>query len=132
MGGASVGDAVTAIDADDDTLTYTLDGDDANLFDIHEATGQITLGEDAGLDFEARDSYMLTVQAEDPQGASAKVTVAVAVIAVSLGSPVLDRYDANGDEAIDRNEAIAALMDYFDSLVTEEDVLEVIKFYFSS
>ena len=39
--GTSVGAAVTATDADSDTLTYSLEGTDAASFDIESGTGQI-------------------------------------------------------------------------------------------
>ena len=46
--------AVEATDADDDTLTYTLGGDDMASFDI-DATGQLMTM--AALDFDTESSY---------------------------------------------------------------------------
>ena len=40
--GTEVGDPVTATDADNQTLTYSLGGDDAMYFAIGETSGQIT------------------------------------------------------------------------------------------
>ena len=42
--GQNVGAALTATDADSDTLTYTLEGADAASFDIVSGTGQIRPG----------------------------------------------------------------------------------------
>ena len=57
--GTKVGDPVTAIDPDSgDALTYSLSGTDAAFFDIDSATGQISVGSNAFLDFEAaKNSY---------------------------------------------------------------------------
>ena len=51
---AVVGDPVTATDTDSgDTLTYTLSGDDAMYFTIDSGTGQIMVGMDTMLNYEA-------------------------------------------------------------------------------
>ncbi len=55
----------------------------------------------------------------------------------SLDSPVasrslIERYDGNGDEAISRDEALQAVSDYFDGLITLMEVLAVINLYFES
>ena len=70
-GGGNVGDLVTATDADDDVLTYSLSGGvDKDAFGIVPASGQITVGADTKLDYETRTSYMVEVKAEDPFGRS--------------------------------------------------------------
>ena len=43
-----------------------------------------------------------------------------------------NRYDANDDGLIERDEVISAIKDYFADLITREEVIEVIKLYFSS
>ena len=43
-----------------------------------------------------------------------------------------NRYDANDDRAIQRDEVITAIKDYFSDLITREETIEVIKLYFSS
>ena len=43
-----------------------------------------------------------------------------------------NRYDANDDRAIQRDEVISAIKDYFGDLITREETIEVIKLYFSS
>ena len=63
--GTAIGEAVKAIDSDDDTLSFSLEGDDADLFAIDEG-GQITVGTDTTLDYEAsRNRYELTVEVSD-------------------------------------------------------------------
>ena len=70
--GTAVGDPVTATDPDGGTLTYTLS--EAAEFDIDPATGQISVAEDAVLNYEATESYTVTVSHGD-----ATTTVAIAV-----------------------------------------------------
>ena len=70
-----VGAPVTATDRDNDPLTYSLKGPDANLFRIDPKTGQImTNGE--SLD---TDGHTVTVTATDPSLASTSVTVSIQV-----------------------------------------------------
>ena len=64
--GTDIGAPVAATDADDDVLTYTLEGTDAASFDIDPATGQLITK--AALDEEATDTYTVTVRATDPAG----------------------------------------------------------------
>ena len=55
--GMSVGAPVAADDDDNnDVLTYSLSGDDASLFDIDPATGQIVVAAGAMLDYDANQS----------------------------------------------------------------------------
>ena len=78
--GDDVGSALTAMDPDPnaENLEYTLVGDDAALFRVR-ANGQIEVGEGTKLDYEDRDTYMVTVMAEDSFGASASVMVTIMV-----------------------------------------------------
>ena len=45
---------------------------------------------------------------------------------------LISRYDANGNGIIERDEAIAAVRDYFDRLITRDQVIMVIQSYFAS
>ena len=90
------------------------------------------MGAGTTLDYEAdKKAYTVEIAATDPSGASATVTVTIAVTDVGLGSPLGDAYDADNDEAIDRDEAIAAVADYFSGVITREEALEVAKLYFA-
>ena len=75
--GQAIGDPVTATDPEGNTLTYRLGGTDADAFDIDEANGQLRTS--AALDYETRSSYSVTVVAEDSEGASDSIEVAIAV-----------------------------------------------------
>ena len=75
-----LGAPVMAMDADNDTLTYSLGGTDMASFGIDMATGQL-MTQDA-LDYETKDSYEVTVTATDPAGASDMITVTITVINV--------------------------------------------------
>ena len=88
----SVGDAVTAedavvdlgaplaaTDADDDTLTYSLEGADSASFAIDAATGQLRSRAGVRYDHEAQSSYALTVTADDGNDGTASVDVTVEV-----------------------------------------------------
>ena len=78
-GGENVGAAVTATDADNDTLTYTLEGDDALSFGIDSSTGQITTIAGVTYDHEAKSSYSVTVKADDSKGGTDTIAVTVNV-----------------------------------------------------
>ena len=73
-----VGAAVTATDADNDTLAYTLGGTDMASFDIVGTTGQIRTISGVSYDHEAKDSYTVTVTASDgTDTAVADVTISI-------------------------------------------------------
>ena len=73
--GSNVGAPVTATDANDDRLTYTMSGSDA--FEIAESSGQVrTKGE---LDHEDQGQHFLTVTATDPVGLAASIPVIITV-----------------------------------------------------
>ncbi len=129
--GSNVGDPVLATDADGDTLTYTLAGSSAESFAIDAATGQITVGAGTTLDYETQTSYSVIVTATDIFDVIDTVTVTISVTNVDLPGKAND-YDADKNERIDRAEAISAVVDYFDGLLTKEEALEIIELYFSS
>ena len=127
--GTGVGEPVAAADADNDTLTYSISGPDAGLFGIGSASGQITVGAWAALDYETRSTYAVTVTATDPSGASDATAVIIAVTDVDLG-PLGSHYDADKNEVIDRDEVIASIVDYFNDVITRDETIEVIKLLF--
>ena len=61
--GTNIGAPITATDADDDTLTYTLSGTDAAAFAIENTTGQLKTK--ASLDYETESSYSVTMTVSD-------------------------------------------------------------------
>ena len=129
--GGTVGAPVAATSPSGGALTYTLGGADAALFAIDAGTGQIRLGAGTALDHEGdRNVYEVTVTATDSSGESATVAVTITVTDVDLPG-VANDYDVNGDETIDRDEAIAAVADYFSGAITKDEAMEVVNRYFS-
>ena len=108
----AVGDAITATDPEDDTLTYSLGGADAASFTIDQSSGQLKTK--AALDYESpKKSYTVTVSVTDGKNADgnndpaidATVTVTIAVSdvdeppTVTIRSTV--RYAENGADPVD-------------------------------
>ena len=81
--GTNVGDPVTATDADDDTLAYSLEGTDAASFDIDASTGQLRTRSGVTYDHEAKPGYAVTVRADDGRGGTGSVVVAIDVLDVA-------------------------------------------------
>ena len=82
--GVNIGDPISATDADEDTLefgntlTYSLEGNNAALFDIDSSTGQLITK--APLDHEDKASYSVTVRVDDGESgpdATRDVTITV-------------------------------------------------------
>ena len=127
--GQDIGAPLEAVDPDRrDTLTYTLEGEDAASFDIDAATGQLRTR--AALDYETRTSYTLTARVEDPRGRSDVMEVTVTVTNVGLEG-MAGRHDRDDNGAIDRDEAIAAVVDYFNGAISKEEAIEVVRVYFA-
>ena len=70
-----LGDPVSATDADDDTLTYTLSGTDAALFEIDSTNGQLSNKD--FLRYEDKTSYSVTVTVSDSKGGTNSITVTI-------------------------------------------------------
>ena len=86
--GINIGDPVSATDADNDTLTYTLlSGIDAASFRIVRSSGQLQT--DAALDYETKNTYTVTVAVSDGNGGSDSITVTITV--TDFISPIRDR-----------------------------------------
>ena len=73
----NIGSAVAATDTDNDTLTYTLGGDDAASFSIVSTTGQLQTS--AALDRETKSSYSVTITADDGNTTNNTDSIAVTV-----------------------------------------------------
>ena len=88
---STVGPVVRAQDRDGDTLTYSLEGDDAATFDINDSTGQILTksplnyegpcGDDNNDDVadESECTYSVTVKADDDRGGTDTIPVEISV-----------------------------------------------------
>ena len=128
--GQDIGAPLEAVDPDRrDTLTYTLEGEDAASFDIDVATGQLRTK--AALDYETRTSYTLTARVADRRGRSDALEVTVTVTNVGL-SGMAGQYDRDDSGAIDRDEVIAAVVDYFNGVISKEEAIEVVRVYFAA
>ena len=79
--GVNIGAPVTATDADKDTLTYTVGGDDGSAFAVDRATGQLKTK--SALDFETKSTYRVTMGVFDPTGGSDTITVTITVTDVA-------------------------------------------------
>ena len=75
----TVGLPVTATDAEDDTLSYTLSAGDVDAFTVDSASGQLLVGPTTSLDYETRQAYSVSMTARDPSGASATKSVSITV-----------------------------------------------------
>ena len=78
--GTDVGSPLTATDAENDSLEYTLEGADAASFDIVPGTGQLQTK--TGVDYNheaAKNSYSVTVKADDDNGGTDTIAVTVNV-----------------------------------------------------
>ena len=82
--GRNIGAPVTANDPDTgDTLTYTLEGPDADSFDIDSASGQIQTKSGVTYDHESKSSYSVTVKADDNNGGTDTIDVTITVADVN-------------------------------------------------
>ena len=75
--GTSVGDPVTATDDDGDTLTYTLEGDDALSFGIDSSSGQIQTIAGVTYDSEDQFGYLVTVKADDGKEGTDTIIISI-------------------------------------------------------
>ena len=79
--GTNIGAAVAATDDDNDVLTYSLGGDDADAFGIVSTTGQIQTK--AALDYQTQSSYTVTVTVYDGNNGGDRITVTINVTEVN-------------------------------------------------
>ena len=75
--GQDIGSPVIATDSDGGTLTYSLEGTDAGSFTIVSTSGQLQTAAGVTYDYETKDSYSVTVRADDGQGGSATIAVRI-------------------------------------------------------
>ena len=85
--GVNIGSPVSATDADDDTLTYTLGGTNASSFSIVRSSGQLQT--QAPLDYETKNAYSVTVTVSDGSRTDT-ITVAITIIDIGETPPTVD------------------------------------------
>ena len=86
--GVNIGTPVEATDADDDDLTYSLEGVDSASFEIVSVSGQIQTKTGVDYNHEAtKNSYSVTVRAADDRGGSDTVAVTIAVTDSDVDEP---------------------------------------------
>ena len=122
--GDAVGDPVAATHPNDDDLTYTLGGANASLFTVDAETGQVRLGQ--GVTLELGETYTVNVTATDESGTGALIIVEIEVV-----EGPADPYDLNGNGAIEKNEIVMAVSDYFAGLIDKETVVALLARYFA-
>ena len=76
--GTNVGAVISeATDADDDTLTYSMEGANEASFDFDASTRQITTKTGVTYNYEATNTYSVTVTADDGNDSTATVAVTI-------------------------------------------------------
>ncbi len=99
--GTLIGEPFKATDADsDDTLTFSLEGQDAASFDIGETTGQ--LATKAGSTLAAESTYTVIVVASDGTD-SARITVTIEATAAPPNNPPVFRDGATTTRSVPDN-----------------------------
>ena len=92
-----MGGPIEATDADDDTPTYALSGADAAMFRVR-SNGQIEVSDEAMLNYESKNTYMVTLTADDGYGGSnntATIAVTIHVTGVDEAPMIRDRADSS-------------------------------------
>ena len=99
--GTNIGAPVRATDADSgDTLSYRLEGRDAGLFDINDATGQLLTK--SGITLLAQEEYTVIVVADDGTD-TARITVTIATTAATPNSPPEFPASEDGQRSVDED-----------------------------
>ena len=95
-----VGAPVAATDRDGDTLTYALEGADADSFDILSTSDGGQIRTSVELNYEEKSSYSVTVRVTDGRGGSDAVNLTIRVTDVDGESPAIP-FRADGDGGIE-------------------------------
>ena len=120
--GTPVGDPIVATDKDGNEISYSLDDD--SIVEIWPS-GQLTVAEGANLDYESGSTYTVILTASDGIGGSSiEVTVNVNNVGLDNG------YDTDDNGEISKDEAIAAVDDYFLDNITRDEVNGILALYF--
>ena len=117
--GRNVGDPVRATDEDaDDTLSYTLSGDDADAFSISRGSGQIRTN--AALVEATKDEYTVTVTVDDGNEGTDEAEVTITVTAAP--APVFGEGDSASRSVAENSAAGANVGDPVTATVTAGDI----------
>ena len=123
----------TAMDPEEATITWSLAGADAAALDITD--GVLTFKEspdyEMPADADTDNIYMVTVEASDGTNMD---TLAVTITVTDgedtvVEQTLLETYDENGNDQIDKSEAVAAIRDYIAGQIDKADVVEIIRLY---
>ena len=100
--GRDVGAPVAATDPDHGKLAYSLEGTDADSFNIGGGTGQIRTKAGVTYNFEAKPTYEVTVRVNDGQGGHATIDVTINLTNVEedLVAPGAPTFPASTDTTL--------------------------------
>ncbi|MBO0340851.1 BspA family leucine-rich repeat surface protein [Flagellimonas profundi] len=98
---------ITATDADDDALTFTISENDNDLFEITEA-GALSLASGKALDAESKVQHTITVSVTDGEE-TAKATVTIKVTTAPNVPPVIEDQEFTVQEDIADTETIGTV-----------------------
>ena len=131
--GVKVGKPIMAWDPENDVLAFSLRGDDAEPFTIDENTGQILVGPEAVLDYEAQKVHVVTLVVTDPGGEETTTELEIHLTDVKLPGKA-DIFDVanNHNERLEKEEVEAAAATYGLGLITKLEILFIVKYYYST
>ena len=131
--GVKVGKPILAWDPENDVLAFSLRGDDAEPFTIDEETGQILVGPEAVLDYEALNVHLVTLVVTDPGGEETTTELEIHLTDVILPGKA-DIFDVanNHNEMLEREEVEAAGAAYGLGLISKLEVLFIVKYYYDT
>ena len=113
---------------------WSLSGIDAGNFSVSNS-GVLTFNSppdyENPTDQDRDNQYLINVNATDSEGKTGTSPVTITVTdANETIAGTAERYDLNDDGSIDRDEALTAIRDYFNDIITKDQVLSVIMRYF--
>ena len=83
--------ALTATDADNDTLTYSMDGTDAASFDFDTSTREMKAKSGVTYNYEEKSTYSVTVNVDDGNGGTDTTAVTIDITDVAEKSAKPDK-----------------------------------------
>ena len=123
--GDAVGDPLKAKEPGGGTITYVLLRSDGAPVTVDPKTGQVKVKE--GAELKEGDTFKVYLAARGPTGAMSVIDVTITVT-----GPQYHAYDTDKSGAIDLDEAVAAVGDYMEGKISQEELLEILRLYFES